>query len=59
MSPLELINQVAGEVERDEMELKQLIASLISAGRTELAVAVLELWCSQPAGEVLKKYGDN
>lgn len=59
MSPQELINQVAREVERDEDRLKQLIASLIGEGRTELAVAVLELWCSQAAGEVLKKYGNN
>ncbi|MDM8004610.1 MAG: hypothetical protein QUV05_00440 [Phycisphaerae bacterium] len=59
MSPLELINQMAGEVERDEMELKQLIVSLINEGRTELAIAALELWRSQAAGEVLKKYGNN
>lgn len=51
---LEMVNRMASEIERDELRLRELLRSLVSAGQSEEALRLLAAWDESPASDVLK-----
>ena len=53
---VELVNRMALEADRDERQLRELIRTLIAAGRTSEADRLLAAWDHRAAGDVLRQH---